>query len=327
MKQHSYAKRSVGAVMTGDVPVVSASFTIGETADYIASSIRTFDTINYIYVIDDDKKLVGAFSIKELYARPASARVSSFMTKESLVVLPSDAGWSEASRLSLKHNIKAMPVVSDVGTLLGVVPSDMLLEILDHELRGDILQLARIHRAQAAYDTVLSVSVFTSIKHRLPWLLFGLLGGLAASRVIVWFEETLGKNLVLAAFIPLVLYISNAVGTQLTVLAIRDFALARRLNIVRYFLKEFQIVLIMALVLGGLVSVAVSFHYYPFPVALIVGAAVAGGVISSLATGLLVPFLFRRARLDPANASGPIATIAQDVLSVLIYFSIAAWFL
>jgi len=321
------SKRSVAAVMTGDVPVVSVTFTVGETADYIAGAIKKFDTINYIYVVDEDKKLVGTFSIKELYARPANTRVSMFMTRGQLVTLPPDAGWGEASRLSLKHNIKAMPVVGESGALLGVVPSDTLLEILDKELRGDMLQLARIHRAQAAYDTVLSASILTSVKHRLPWLLFGLLGGLATSRVIVWFDETLGKNLVLAAFIPLVLYISNAVGTQLTVLAIRDFALGRRLNVARYFFKEFQVVCIMALILGGVVSAAVSFHSYAFPVALIVGAAVFGGVMSSLATGLLIPFLFRKINSDPADASGPTAAIAQDVLSVLIYFSIAAWFL
>ncbi|KKQ86927.1 MAG: Mg2+ transporter [Candidatus Woesebacteria bacterium GW2011_GWB1_38_8b] len=158
-------------------------------------------------------------------------------------------------------------------------------------------------------DNIFHLSLKVAIRHRLPWLGLGLFGGILASGIVGNFEEIISKNLVLAAFIPLIVYMSDAVGTQMESFAIRDFALHKNLNFFKYFFL-FVIAFHTDLKLAFVISVSMFFS-----------------IISSVITGLLFPRYFNRHRLDPANASGPIATITQDILSIVIYFTIASAFL
>ena len=167
--------------------------------------------------------------------------------------------------------------------------------------------------------------VLTSVRHRLPWLILGLLGGLLAAQIITNFEEILSRNLLLASFIPLVVYISDAVGTQMESFVIRDIAIHKGgIHFVKYFSKQFLIVTIMGVLLAaGLYGVTLFIHGNP-NLSLAITLSMFFAIESSIFTGIILPVLFRRVRLDPANASGPIATIIQDILSVTIYFLVAS---
>ena len=174
-------------------------------------------------------------------------------------------------------------------------------------------------------DNPMRLRVLTSVRHRLPWLVLGLSGGLLAAQIITSFEQTLSKNLLLASFIPLVVYISDAVGTQMEAFVIRDIAIHKGgINFVKYFTKQFVIVTIMAILLaGGLYGITFILHGNPnFSLAITLSMFFA--IESSIFTGIILPVLFRRVKLDPANASGPIATIVQDIFSVTIYFLVAS---
>lgn len=313
--------------MTEKVPVVPPSSTLAETSSLISTHIKEFETIDYIYVVDASRKLLGVFSIKELYRSPPSTKVGVLYKKTPFVTVLPTSEQEEVGYLALKHNIKAIPVVDHANTFLGVIPNDTLISILYKELREDMLYMAGVHRAHLEFDNVLETPLPQTVAHRLPWLFIGLLGGLAAAHIIGYFENTLEENLVLAAFIPLVVYIADAVGTQLEAFTIRDFALFRKLNFGRYFLKQFFAVLVIAIILGVVLTVISSFLYRNINVAVVLGVAVVGAILSALFSGLLVPYVFRKFKFDPANASGPVGTIIQDILSVLIYFAVAAWIL
>jgi magnesium transporter len=166
-----------------------------------------------------------------------------------------------------------------------------------------------------------------AVKHRLPWLAVGTVGGLVIAQIIGQYQQTLEKNLILAAFIPLVVYVADAVGTQLEAFVIRDFALFRKLDFARYFSKQLLTVLVLALLLGVGVALIGLIMYRRFDVAGVLGLAVAAATLSALFSGLIVPFIFRKINVDPANSSGPLGTIIQDSLSVVIYFSIASFML
>ncbi|KKU85678.1 MAG: hypothetical protein A3F26_00290 [Candidatus Ryanbacteria bacterium RIFCSPHIGHO2_12_FULL_47_12b] len=315
---------SAGRNMTDKIPVVLPSYTLGDVIQYLRLHIKEFDTINYVYVADKDKKLVGTVSIKDLYTYEPETKVVDIFTHGSLVTVPPTTDREEVSYIALKHNIKAVPVVGTDGALLGIVPDERILSIVYQELHEDILHLAGVHRAHADYDNILEIPLLKTLAHRVPWLLVGLLGGLLAARVIGSFEKILQENLILAAFIPLIVYIADAVGTQLEAFTIRDFVLFRKLNIVRYAARQFLTVLIIATLLGGMLM-AVSYGFYGYGVLpLILGIAVFSAVLSSLVTGLFIPFSLRKFGFDPANASGPIGTIVQDILSILIYFVVAS---
>jgi len=309
--------------LTDRIPIVPVTSTLLETQSYLLSHKGEFDSIDYIYVMDAEGKLAGVFSIKEIYRRPLSESVSSVYRKSPLVTANIRSHPEEIAHLALKHGIKAVPILDEHGKLVGIIPHGAVNKTLYKELREDILHMAGVTRGHLAIDNILEIPIIQSVRHRLPWLVVGTLGGLAIARIIGQFQQTLSDNLVLAAFIPLVVYIADAVGTQMEAFVIRDLALFRKLDFRRYFIRHFLAVLAIAFLLGVVISVIGFILYQQRDVAFILGLAVAGSTISALFSGLIVPLFFRKLKVDPANASGPLGTIIQDAISVAIYFLIA----
>lgn len=313
--------------MTAEVPVAREEDTIGAIRLSLGR-VQGFETINYIYVLDGEEKLVGIASIKDIFRRPEHAKVGEICKRTSLVTIHPEADQEHAAYLALKHNIKALPVVDSTRRFLGVLPSDTILAILHKEMREDILHRAGLHHHGTHHEYSLEsaekIPVFPSFLHRLPWLAVGLLGGLAVANVVDAFEATLEKNLILAAFIPLIVYMGDAVGTQMEALIIRDLAIANHVHFWRYFTRQLAVISLMAGIFGGTFIAVGPLFLHSARVALVIGVSLALAILSSVCTGLITPYILSRLRTDPANASGPTATIIQDFLSVLIYFSVAS---
>jgi magnesium transporter len=315
---------SAGRNMITNVPIVPNTFMVSDVLSHLRAHIEEFESIDYIYVLNEKGDFVGVLSIKDLYRKPLEAKVTEIYRHTSLVSISPLTDQQEITYNASKHGIKSLPVVDDKGGLLGVVPSNRIQTILYHELREDVLRMAGIHGSHASYDNILEAPVFKSFLHRIPWLVLGIIGGLLAAQVIGIFDETLEASILLAAFLPLVLYIPTAVGGQLSAMLIRDFAITRKLNFAKYFFKQFIVVVLIAVSLGLMGFIAVVAFYNNLVIARVLGAAIAGGIISSMATGMLIPLAFRKLGFDPADASGPVANIAQDITSVLIYLVIAS---
>ncbi len=322
-----WSKKSVGNVMTERVPAVLPSFTFSQVQSFLEKNSKNFETISYIYIVDEKGKFVGVFSIEELYRFPLNTRVDAIGKKAVFYTVQPTAHQEEAAHIALQHTLREVPVVDASGIFLGAVSSHTIFCILHKEFREDIFHLTGIHHEHAAFDNIFKIPISKALKHRFPWLFIGLLGGVLAAKIIGIFESTLEKNLILAAYIPLIVYIADAVGTQLEAFTIRDLALFRTFHFSRYFLKHFSIVFILALFLSFSISGINFFIDRDLSIAIVLGIAIFGATLSALFTGIIIPFFFRRLHLDPANGSGPIGTIIQDLLSVFIYFSIAFWLL
>ncbi|OGD86068.1 hypothetical protein A2164_00550 [Candidatus Curtissbacteria bacterium RBG_13_35_7] len=183
------------------------------------------------------------------------------------------------------------------------------------------------HLKKQTIDDVMKIPLNKSIKHRLPWLFIGLTGGLFAAHIIDAFDKVLKQNLILAAFIPLIVYMSDAVGTQMEAFAIRDFAIHPQRKFFRYFLKHLLITFTIASILGLFLFLYSFIVYKNLLLGFVLAFSMSFSILSSVVTGLFLPLIFNKLHFDPANASGPIATIIQDILSVIIYFSIASYLL
>ena len=263
-------------------------------------------------------------SLKKLFRAASDIIVDTLFADQHIVsVLPDDSP-EYAVHLSVRHRLASIPVVDKNNVFLGVVPAENIISVI-HEKHADY-RAARtgVHRSHAGFDAFLDVSVLDSVKHRILWLLIGLCGGLVAAKVISGFEMTIEKNLILATFIPLVVYIADAVRTQLEAFAIRDFAVFRRIDFFAYFAKQASVVFIISLIMGIVTSLLSLLLYNNLNLSIILGAAIIAACISSVLTGLIVPIVFMKMNRDPADASGPIGTIIQDILSVFIYFLIAS---
>ncbi len=313
--------------MTTRVPVARPQQTIGDVLDYISSSPGDFDTLEYVYVLDGQGKLVGLLPIEELFRASPGASVADLLPAAPLVTALPTTDQEHTAYLALEHEARAIPVVDDSNRFLGAVPSRAILAIIHKEVQEDLLHLAGVRPSRRPLDNILDISLLEAFRHRIPWLLVGLLGGVLAARVIGAFESTLERNLVLAASLPLIVYMADAVGTQMEAFAIRDFAISSALSYGRYFLKQFLVVLLIAVVTSAVLAAVSLALYGDLRLGLVLGVSLFCAIMSAMFTGLLIPYLFNRIGLDPANASGPIATIVQDILSILIYFVIATWML
>ncbi len=287
---------------------------------------KHFEIIDYIYVLDDDEKLVGVISIRELFNSSSNTRIDKIM-KRNLITINPDTDQEKVAHISLKHGIKAVPVV-EKGKLLGVVTPQKILHILNKSLQEDILHFAGIHKSHLQYENTLEVPIHKAIIHRIPWLIIGLIGIILAAIFINVFESVLNKHLILAFFIPAIVYMSNALGTQHQTLFVRDLSfLGKELRIGYYFLRQMIISLFLGLIVCSLAFLGILFFWkLPF-IAFVISFSMFISIIITSFTSLIMTLILNKFGQDPALGSGPFATIISDITSIVIYFLMAVWLL
>lgn len=308
------------------IPVATLSTSIRAIKKLIETRSDDFKMISYIYVTDNAGHIKGVISIKELFVYHHDDKTAQAVMKHPIVTVYEHVQQKHIAHVALEHNIKAVPVVNTDNVLVGVVPSNTILLILDKEQNEKILHDAGIQH-QSSFDDPTHLTIFTSIRHRLPWLLLGLGGGLLTAGIIGSFEETLSKNLIIAAFIPLIVYMADAIGTQMEAFIIRDLAIYPHLRFVRYVGKQFLVVFVIGLIVSLTLGFSSYLFYHDAPVSQVLTISLFFAILSSVFSGLIVPYVFTRLKQDPANASGPVATIIQDLMSIVVYFAVATWLL
>jgi len=323
LKAKKYPPEAAINFVVTDVPQINHNLTIREVRKMLIKKINKFSTINYIYVLDDDKKLIGAFSIKELFHLNDNTQIKAIDLSPLVYVLPR-TNKVRAAILSLKKSLKAVPVVDKDKVFLGVIPSDDIQQILYNEQTQQLLKLSGISHPDSYKKNIFSTPISKSLRQRLPWLVLGLIGGILTAGVVGHFEEVLSKNIILAAFIPLLVYMSDAVGTQMQAFIIRDLSYDSKLKFFKYFVRQASVAIVMGLIISLLLFIISLFLYNQITISLVLGVSLFLAIITALFSGLVVPFVFSRLKFDPADTSGPIATIIQDVISIVIYFLVAS---
>lgn len=322
---NNLSRNMAGKIMTDKIPIASPENTIRTVEEYLLKNVKHLESINYVYVVSKNNVLRGVMSVKEIFRQSKNKKVNEVMIK-NLVVAHLHTDQKNIAQLSLKHNIKAIPIVDKNKKLLGAVLSDAILNTIYNEFQKDISHLAGVGHHNNI-DDINSLSLLSSLKHRLPWLIIGLFGGLLAANIIGLFEHTLATNIILATFIPLIVYMASAVGTQVGFFVIRDLAIRSKINFTLYFIRQILIVFLIALLVSCLVFIVSLLIYGFLSIAIVLALAMFLAILSSIITGLFIPYIFSRFNFDPANASGPIATIIQDIMSVTIYLLVAKWLL
>lgn len=178
-------------------------------------------------------------------------------------------------------------------------------------------------RHQHTTDDVVHLNLSRLVKHRLPWLILGLAGGIATAGIVTSFEEVISSNLILAAYIPLIVYMADAVGTQMEAFIIRDLVTRRSFNFGLYFYRQLLVLGIVGIILSGSLGIVTWYLHQQLIISLILALSLLLAILSSAISGLVIPYLFDFFDLDPANASGPTATIIQDMVSVSVYLWVA----
>ena len=317
---------SIENMIDSAIPVVKEGTKVVNVQSMLSHKAYTFHNINYIYVVDEYNILKGIISIKSILScSNINSDVDNLMERNLITVNPT-TDPERVVYMALSHGIKNMPVVDEDKHLQGIISYDNIMRIFNHELESDIFTFGGIfHRIGDEYTSTKS-SAWQMIKSRLPWLIIGIIGGTVAASVISTFENLLSKLLVLAAFIPVMVYMSDAAGTQSEALIIRGIALDPKLPIRSYFIRELKVAAAIA-VASGIFVFIISLIGWNNPVLSgIIGLSMFFSIIAAVSVATISPLIFKKIKLDPAVATGPLATIISDIITLAIYFSVALLF-
>jgi len=307
---------------TTHVPLAYPEETMQEVHQTLIRHSKEYESIGYIYVVDDDHHLIGVLSVKELFRSPPETVIKSIMTTDVVAVHP-QTDQEHVAIKSLHHKISAVPVIDKNQILLGVVPPDVILSILHSEHTEDFLRLAGVHAFRDPSVNIINASALVHITKRLPWLLLGLGGGLAAAVIVRSYENVLQQEIILAAFIPSIVYLADAVGTQTETLFIRSLAIDPHMNLGKYIRREAVVSVVIAAVMGSIIVTAAGLFWQDPIFMWILGISVIATILAAILLAIAIPFAFSRLKIDPAIAGGPFTTVVCDIVSLLIYFTIS----
>lgn len=332
---------SVGEVMTTGYVSVTAETSIADAMDQFqeyAPDDPTRTTIYYTYVTDEDGRLVGVASVREMLAAGNGDPISSIMTEE--VVSFTESADAEQAAMDVGDlHYPAVPVVDDDGRLVGIVRSERLVDVMEAESSEDMLRMQGMNLPELTADDLtdveeqrsrimLDASIKDILAIRVPWLLVALVGGFLAGGVIGVYEETLEAVVILAFFIPVVMDMGGNVGTQSSTIFIRGVVLGHidKSNVVRRILKETAVGALIGLMVGAVAAVVAFLWIGRMDIAYVVFGSMLGTSIVAALVGFLIPWLVYLIGQDPAAASNPIVTTIKDVSGLLIYFGLATFF-
>jgi magnesium transporter len=301
--------------MVRNIPRAFADTPVGSVVDSLRGA--RFECADTVFVTDHDGRLEGIVRINDLLSN-GERRISDIMMPEHQSVRLSD-DQEQIAVLAMQLDMIAVPVVDDEERLIGAVPPEALFRILRAEHMEDLQRLAGIAPHARGPEFALGAPLLDRFRRRLPWLIFGLFASFIMTSVMVSFETTVSANVMVAFFIPALVYISGAIGTQAVSVAVRGLAAG---SVPLHVLLRDEIIVGLAIgsTLGLIALVSVLLAFGDWSLAIAVGLAVLGGGFISAIVGFGLPWAFQRLGSDPALGSGPVCTIIQDVASLSIYF-------
>jgi magnesium transporter len=318
-----YPEDSAGGIMTTEFTSLSDTLSVAGAIRHLREMAPEAETIYYLYVVDDKKRLIGVISLRELIAAQDSIPIRDLMQK-NLISVDVQTDQEEVARVVSKYDLLAVPVVDEGQHLLGIITVDDILDVVEEEATEDIYKL--VGTSEVEGRDFLDATVFNVAGKRLPWLIISLLGGLVTGRVIGIFERTLREVIELAFFIPVIMGMGGNVGSQSSIVFVRGLATGEIgiTEVWRYFFREVKIGFTIGLITGVMISIAATLWQPIIPnLGVVVGIAMFITVILAAVIGTLVPMAFNSFGIDPAITAGPFVTTIKDVTGLLIYFLVA----
>ena len=310
---------TAGGLMTSIDVLLHKDISAAEAIRHLQRVAPDSETVYYLYVVDNDMHLVGAVSLPQLVLASPATRIAELMDPE-VIHTRATADKEDAARLMARYDLLSLPVVDDEGHLLGVITHDDLVDVLEEEATEDIYRLGGLPQ-----ERVSGVSLVSTLRSRLPWLVLNLGTAMASATVLSLFQNTIAQAAVLAAFFPIVAGVSGSAGTQTLTVIVRGLALGeiQPRNGLKALLREALVGLANGIVVGVLVAIiALAWKKTPI-LGAVVGAATLLNLICAGFAGVLVPLGIDTLKIDPALASPVLVTTLTDTLGYLIYLSLA----
>lgn len=318
-----YPKDSIGRLMTTEFVAVKPTYTVAEAFAHIREYGKDSETLNVVYVVDKNWKLLDDLRIKDLiFAQPD--QLISDLINNQFISLNAKEDQEEAIRVFKDHSKVALPVVDEDGVLLGIVTFDDIMDVAEDESSEDFHKFGAF---QSAISNPLKARVYDLYKNRVVWLLALVFMNIFSGAALASFEDVIQKFVGLVFFLPLLIDSGGNAGSQTATLMIRSLAMGdvKMADWGRLIGKELIVSLFLGLTMAVGVSIVASFRAPE--VMFVVATTMILTVLMGSVVGLILPFVFTKLNLDPATASAPLITTIADISGVVIYFSIASWWL
>ena len=324
-----YAEDTVGRLMTPDYVSVGKDWTVKRVLEHVRTHGKDSETLNVLYVVDGDHKLIDDIRIREFLLAPLHTNVRDIMDSQFVALRATD-DKKTAVDVFRKYDRTALPVVDGRGVLVGIVTIDDVLDVAEEEATREIQRFGGLEALDESYT---NTPLLAMVRKRATWLVVLFLGEMLTATAMGYFEGEIEKAVVLALFVPLIISSGGNSGSQAATLIIRALALGE----VR--LRDWWMVMrreiLSGLMLGGLLGTigflriaiwsAFSDIYGPHwaLIGLTVGLSLVGIVLWGTLAGSMLPFLLKRLGLDPATSSAPFVATLVDVTGLVIYFTVA----
>ena len=321
----AYPEDSAGILMYTDVFTLHED-TKAKDAIYALQDQEGAEMVFYLYTLDNDGRLTGVISLRDLVTTPGDTMLKDIMSKQIHVVRP-ETDQEEVARIVSQYNFLAVPVVDSEERLLGIVTVDDVVDVIREEATEDFLQLVGAGKDRE----ILLKSSWENARMRVPWLFASWIGGILAALIIGIFDDVLKSTIALAAFIPVIMGMGGNIGTQSSTMIVRGLATGRVSleNSVKILFKEIRVGLILGILYGLLLGVVAIFQFIDVSpmIGMVVGLSICISMIIAATIGSIVPLILNRFEIDPAIATGPFVTTAIDILGVAFYFVVAGAFI
>jgi magnesium transporter len=329
----AYKEDVAGGLMSPRFVRLRPDMFVDEAIVYLRRQAGQVETIYYAYVLDEAQHLLGVVSFRGLFTADSSKTVRDVM-RNQFIAATSNQDQESVARLVAQHHLLAIPVLDAEGRMEGIVTVDDIVDVVQEEASEDIQKFGGLEALDAPY---LEIGFWSMVRKRAGWLAILFLGEMLTATAMGHFEHEIARAVVLALFVPLIISSGGNSGSQATTLVIRAMAVQeiRLRDWWRVIHRELGTGLVLGSVLAviGMARILTwqaiwqpyGEHY--FLVALTVACSLIGVVLFGTIAGSMLPFVLRRAGLDPASASAPFVATMVDVTGLVIYFTVASFIL
>lgn len=313
-----YPEDVAGGLMQKELIKVNVDWNVSECVEEIRRQAEDVEKVYAVYVVDDTQKLLGIVSLKQIVLARKNTKVENIYNDE-IVFVKTDTPGEEIADIMQKYDLDAIPVVNVQGRLLGRITIDDVVDFITEKADEDIQAMAGI-TGEAEEDD----SVWRLAKARLPWLVVGVCGSLLAALVIGFFEDELKKIAGLAAFIPLMGSTGGNVGIQTSSLIVQSIAekTGLEISLTKRLIKIITVALLNGIIIGCIAGSYVYFRQQP-ELFWVISISLLSVVVLASFMGTVTPILLDKFGINPAVASGPFITTANDIIGITTYFLIA----
>ena len=313
-----YQEDTAGGLMHKELVKVNENWTVFTCIKEMRIQAENISRVHSIYVVDDENKLLGRLSLKDLLTTSSKTPISEVYIKKLNSVMV-DTEDVEVARIMQKYDLEAIPVTDELGRLVGRITIDDIVDVIKDEAEKDYQLAAGITNDVESSDTVLEL-----MKARLPWLLIGMVIEIIASKVLEGNQTTHQKYFTLMIFVPLLSATAGNIGVQASAIVVQGLANGTLKHYSRQYLsKELSVALISGTIISLFLFLYHSLVYQQYLVGFAISISMLVVIVFAASLGVVVPLFLHRRKIDPAIATGPFITTTNDVFGIMIYFGIA----